>query len=256
MSAEPAQAGRQQVGHEHRECALRIRADRFEAGIFLLEQRHGDHAGNQEYEDRGELEIRREDRAAARFLQPARGENPLRDVLIGTPVPEADDRRAEQHAEPRCLARVEQKARKARGRRGRRQRAPQMNGLRVGGLQRIHAADLVQPHDEQHDGTAQQYGHVHRLGPQHGLHAAEHHEHARDDDERGAREPEEIGFAENRQVDRLVAEDGLDRKRAGEDGDRCLGEDVRRQENSGEQRARGGCVAPFEELGRREHVGA
>ena len=43
------------------------------------------------------------------------------------------------------------------------------------------------------------------------------------------REPEEVDLAEQRQVDGLVAEDGLDRERAGEDRHRRLGEDVARR---------------------------
>ena len=44
-------------------------ADGLEARSALLAQRHGDHAGEQEDEDRRELQIGREDRAAARFLE-------------------------------------------------------------------------------------------------------------------------------------------------------------------------------------------
>ena len=66
---QPAQSDRQQVGDQHRESALRICADRLEARCALLEQRDGNHAGQQEDEDRGQFQISGEHRAAARFAQ-------------------------------------------------------------------------------------------------------------------------------------------------------------------------------------------
>ena len=70
------------------------------------------------------------------------------------------------------------------------------------------------------------------------------------------REPEEVHLAEQRQIDGLVTEDGLDGEGAGEDGHRRLGEDVAHQEDEREQRARAGRIAALEELGRREYFGA
>ena len=48
--------------------------------------------------------IRGEDRPAPRLGLVRRAQRALHDVLIGAPVPEADDRRAEQHAEPGVVA--------------------------------------------------------------------------------------------------------------------------------------------------------
>ena len=66
---EAAEAHRQEVRHENRKRALRIRSDRLEARRTLLAQRHGNHARQQEDEHRRQLEIAGEHRAAARFLQ-------------------------------------------------------------------------------------------------------------------------------------------------------------------------------------------
>ena len=43
-------------------------------------------------------------RAAPGLALARRAQGPLHDVLVGAPVPQADDRRAEQHAEPRVVA--------------------------------------------------------------------------------------------------------------------------------------------------------
>ena len=90
---EALEAHGQEVRHENRKRALRIRLDRLEARRALLPQRHGDHARQQEDEHRRELEVAREQRAAARFLQVPRREHALHDVLIRAPVPQPDDRR-------------------------------------------------------------------------------------------------------------------------------------------------------------------
>ena len=97
---------------------------------------------------------------------------------------------------------------------------------------------------------------MHGFGPQDRLHAAEHDEDARDGHEREGREPEEIHLAENRQLDALVAQDRLDREGAGEDRDGRLGEDVADEEDQRQDSARGRRVASFEELRRREYIGA
>ena len=51
-----------------------------------------------------QLQERREDAAAARDRFVGRAQRALHDVLVGAPVPQADDGRAEQHAQPREIA--------------------------------------------------------------------------------------------------------------------------------------------------------
>ena len=162
----------------------------------------------------------------------------------------------QQHAEPWRGAGIEQESGESGGRGRGRQRPPQMRGVRIRRNQRIHAADLAETHEQQHRGTGQQHGHVHGFGPQHRLHAAEHHEHAGDDHEEERGEPEEIHFAEQRQRDVLVSEDRLDRERAGEDRHRRLGEDVAHEEDERQERARAGRVATLEEFRRGEDLRA
>ena len=186
-----------------------------------------------------------------------RRQHALHDVLIGAPVPQADDRRSEQHAEPRRVARVEQKAGKSlRLGRGR-QRPPQVDRFGIGGAQRVQATDLSQTHDQQHGRAGEQHRHVHGFGPQHRLHAAE----------RSTKTPVMVTSenAANQKkstspstgsCDGLVAEDGLDRERAGENRYRRLGEDVADEEDQRQHRARCRRVATLEELRRREYIGA
>src|SRR2546430_11236671 len=69
-----------------------------------LGERQRDHARNDEDEHREELQECREDRAAPRLALVPRPQGTLHDVLIGGPIPQPDDRRAEQHAEPWIVA--------------------------------------------------------------------------------------------------------------------------------------------------------
>ncbi len=71
------------------------------------------------------------------------------------------------------------------------------------------------------------------------------------EEERG--ETEEVRHAEQRHIDALVSEDGLDGERAGEDRHRCLGEDVADQEHEREECARAGGLASLEECGLGEY---
>src|SRR2546430_3692110 len=69
-----------------------------------LGERQRDHARNDEDEHREELQECREDRSAARLALVPRTQGTLHDVLVRGPVPQADDRGAEQHADPWVVA--------------------------------------------------------------------------------------------------------------------------------------------------------
>src|SRR5207249_4835733 len=62
-----------------------------------------DHAGDDEDPYGEELQVRGEDRPAASLPLVRGAEGPLHDVLVRGPIPQADDRRAEEHAEPRVV---------------------------------------------------------------------------------------------------------------------------------------------------------
>src|SRR5262249_29653244 len=62
-----------------------------------------DHPGEQEDEHRCQLQKRSEDCTAARVLLILASEHTLDNVLVGTPIPEADDGRTRQHGGPRPL---------------------------------------------------------------------------------------------------------------------------------------------------------
>ena len=123
-----------------------------------LGQRQGDHAGDDEDEDGQQLEAGGEDGAAPGLRLVGRAERALDDVLVRAPVPEADDRRAEEHAQPRVVA-VEVPGDAAgflhRLPRpfdaGRHQRLPQVEHLRPEhGPQLAPAAEDVETVDGQH----------------------------------------------------------------------------------------------------------
>ena len=92
------QTVRQDLRH-HR--GVRRVAAGLEIGTGRLGERKGDHARHQEDEDRRELEETGQDRAAPGFLLVTTRQHALDDVLIRTPVPEADDGRTGQNRQPR-----------------------------------------------------------------------------------------------------------------------------------------------------------
>ena len=69
-----------------------------------LRERECDQAGYDEDEHREQLQVRGENAAAARRALVLGAQGALHDVLVRTPVPQADDRRAQQHARPRVAA--------------------------------------------------------------------------------------------------------------------------------------------------------
>ena len=88
-------ANRLAVGPDH---------DRERRNLAALGEREADETGNDEQVHRRQLQERGADRAAACDLLVRRSEHALDDVLVRAPVPEADDRRAEEHADPREIA--------------------------------------------------------------------------------------------------------------------------------------------------------
>ncbi|MEZ5366729.1 MAG: hypothetical protein R2748_31410 [Bryobacterales bacterium] len=88
--------GGQQRRDQQREGGVGIR----QVELALLAEREGDHAGHEEDEDRRELQVAAEDRSAARLALILARQHALDDVLVRTPVPEADDGRGEEDARP------------------------------------------------------------------------------------------------------------------------------------------------------------
>jgi hypothetical protein len=136
------EAGRQQPHHQRR---IRIVA------LDLRVERASDEARQHEHEHRQHFEQATEDRAAARVLLGLRAEHALHDHLIGAPVPDAEDRRAEEDAGPRerGIGRGLHHVKEVR-----RQRLPQAG----------HSARLDQPQHAQRDRTGEQHDRLHELG--------------------------------------------------------------------------------------------
>src|SRR5690606_4152691 len=59
-----------------------------------------DHTWYQKYEDREHLQEAAKDSAASRVRETLGGQRALHDVLIGAPIPNANDRRGNHHAQP------------------------------------------------------------------------------------------------------------------------------------------------------------
>ena len=165
-----------------------------------LGQRQRDHAGDDEDEDRQQLEEGGEDRAAPRLGLVGRAERALHDVLVGAPVPEADDRRAEQHAEPRIVAvEVPGDAAGFLDRRpraleaGRHERLPQVEHLRPEhGPQLAPAAERVEAVDGQQQRADHEDQGLHRFGVGDRAHPAEHRVDAGQDDDQHRPDPEAV----------------------------------------------------------------
>ena len=108
-----ANARGQQILHHHGESAIRKRRNGLAVGtdhggqfgnLAAASQGIADQAWNDEQIDGEQLQERGEDAAAARDRLVGRAQRALHDVLVGAPVPQPDDGRAEQHAEPREVA--------------------------------------------------------------------------------------------------------------------------------------------------------
>ena len=107
-----AQARRQEMLDQQRESSLSTRRGLAGLGVIdtgqcgnlaALGQRKANQAGDDEQIDRKELQETRKNGAATGHLLIGRAQGTLNDVLVRAPIPEANDRRANGHAEPREL---------------------------------------------------------------------------------------------------------------------------------------------------------
>ena len=153
---EAGQPGGQQAQHHHRVGVV--------AGDVGI-QRLGDHPGQHQDEHRRDLQQRRQHGAAARVRLVLRAEHALHHRLVGAPVPDAEDRRAEEDAGPREV-RVAHRPdhREEVGRHLRAQRAP--------------AADLVEAEHREDDRAGEQDDRLHQFGVDDRRQAASHRVHA------------------------------------------------------------------------------
>ena len=222
---EAAQPRRQQRADQRRQRAVRVG----ERELAALREHVRDDAGHDEDEERQQLQGRREERRAPRLADRLRRERPLHDVLIRAPVPDGEDRRAEQDARPREI--------------GVRRRAPQAHELRRRGrAQLAPAADGVEADDRDDDGAADHDEHLEHVGHEHRAHAADDGVDARrEHDDDGAR-PE------------VDAHQRLEHDAAGGDRHGDLRQHVADDRDRGEIEAHARRIPRFEELGHREHA--
>ena len=130
-----------------------------------LGQRKGDHARHQEDEHRRQLEEAGEDGAAPGFLLVFAGEHALDDVLVGAPIPEADDGRAGQNRQPGPVGIVDGADEMDIVADGRERGMPAVNQTAV--------AQDAQPHVKDADGTKDQHRRLKHGGIHDHAHAAE-----------------------------------------------------------------------------------
>jgi len=268
-----SEADRQERLHERREHLVavdlldavdRLAHKRLELDAadddVVLPQREAEHAGDEEEEDRAELQRAAPDRAAAGVREVLRGERALDDELVGAPVPDADRRRGDRDAEPRerlVRERVPQAELLDVARRldrlledrpavadGRGDRAR----LRVERHARV--AEVVERKDRHGQRAREDDARLHEVGVDDGGKSADGRVDAREDDGRDRADPER---GDRRPADRQLhlGEHHLEEERAREDGHGNLGEDVRRERDEREDPARPRAEAPLEELGHR-----
>ena len=260
-----AHAGRQDVAHHQRERRLRRRRHhlagrridehRQARALAGLGQRQRDHARDDEDEDRQQLEEGREDGAATGLRLVGRAERALHDVLVGAPVPEADDRRAEQHAQPRVVAvEVPRDAAGFLHRRprafeaGRHQRLPQVEHLRPEHRPQLApAAEDVETVDGQHQRADHEDQRLDRFGVGDGAHPAEHRVDAGQDDDQHRPDPEAVQH-DAAELQLHAGQQRAEDDAAREDADRDLGDHVGDQRDQRQDPARRRREAPLEEL--------
>ena len=225
-------------------------------------QRQRDHPGDDEDEHRQQLEEGGEDGAASRLSFARRAQRALHDVLVRAPVPQPDDRRAEQHAQPRVVA-VEV-PRDAPGLADRRPRAfearrherlPQVEHLGAEhGPQLAPAPEPLQAEDRQQQRAEQQDDRLHGLGVGHGPHAPDDRVQAGQDHDRHRPDPEAVedGAAD---VHLQPRQQRPEHDATCEDADRDLGQHVGHERDEREDPARRRREPALEELRHRVHAG-
>ncbi len=264
--------GRHDRLNQHRERPLSRRGDHLPARVDqATELRHApgagegerDHARDDEDEDRQQLEERGEDGPAPRLTLVGRAERALNDVLIGAPVPQPDDRRAQQHSGPRIV--LVEVPRHAAGflygrpgglHAGRRHGLPEVEEL--GPKRRAQlspAAQLAQAEEREQQRPQHEHGGLNGLGIGDGPHAADHGVEARQQHERDRSDPEAVED-DAADLDLHVRKQRAEHDAAGEDPHRDLGQHVgnerdHRQDESGRRRE-----AALEEFGHRVDAGA
>ena len=140
-------------------------------------------------------------RAAAGLALVRRAQGPLHDVLVGAPVPQADDRRAEQHAQPRVVA-VEVPGHPAGllHRRpgaldaGRDERLPEVEHVGVAAPREARSSRRAccSPKTVSSSGADDEDERLQRLGVGHRAHAAEHRVEPGQHDDRDRADPEGV----------------------------------------------------------------
>jgi len=203
-------------------------------------ERETDHAGDEEDHHGPELQEAAPDGAAAGVLDVFGGQAALHDVLVGTPVPDADDGRGDHHAQP------------GEGDVG--VGTPEGELLRVRFAafdQLVPAAEVVEAEVGDEAGAEEEDKRLRHLGVHDSAQAAEDRVDTGEDDGDDGADPEcVVGRAEGIRQERLE-DDG-----AGVDGDGDLREHVGDQRNDGEDPAGLGIEAPLKELGHRVDAGA
>src|SRR5260370_24469104 len=93
--------GKGSLGDQRDGVAVRSNHSGEFRNLAAARQSEADQAGNDEQINGSEFQKRGEDASAAGDFFVGGAESTLDDVLVGAPVPQADDRGAEEHAEPR-----------------------------------------------------------------------------------------------------------------------------------------------------------
>ena len=190
-------------------------------------ERVGDDARYDEDEERQQLEQPAEDRSPPSVVLVRRGQHALNDELVGAPVPDAEDRRAQKDSRPREV-RI-------------RERLPDGHEARSGFFDhRAPAAELAEPDPGDRDRTADQHEHLQQVRVEDRPQPAQHRvDPRRDDDDEGA----------GPEVD---AHQRLEDDAPRRDGHGDLGQHVADDRDHREVPARRRRVPALEELGHRE----
>ncbi len=206
--------------------------------------------------DRQQLEHPGEDAPAPGFGLVPGAQGALHDVLVGAPVPEADDRRAEEHSRPREVGvEVPRDPVRLQHRRPgpvhplRNDRLPQVEEIGIEGLpESSPAPESRQPEPGQEPRAHHQHQRLQRLGVGDRAHSA------RDGVDPGEHDHDQGAHPEAVQEPRAelqlhVREQRREDHPAREDPHRDLGQHVAHQRDQREHPARGGRETALQELG-------
>ncbi len=269
---DPAHARRQHVLHHQRK--RRLRALRVHAAAHhqrIRQRRHfaalgqgeADHPRNDENEHRQQLQERGEKTAAARLALIGGAKRALHDVLVRAPVPQADNRRAEQHAQPREIA-VEipgdavlldhrrPRALHALGN----QRLPQVEHVGAENLAKFRpAAHVNEPENGDQQRTDDQHHRLQRLRVGHRAQPPQHRVQAGQQNHRHRAHPEAVERGEA-DVEPHLRQQGGEDDPAREDAHRDLCQHIGHKRDHRQHVARRFPKAFLEKLRHGEHQGA